>query len=140
MTVMRNRYATSPNRRTKKTTIEEYEANEFISDTLKSIIKGVKDSQDFAKEHGARINPHVGKWDVEKSLTTYYGKEEGARGISTIDFDIAVTASNSQESGGEGGINVFSVKLGGKLSDAEKNETVSRIKFSLNVVLPNVTP
>lgn len=114
--------------------------DEFITDTLKSIIKGVKDSQEFAQENGARVNPHIGNWDKTKILTTYYGREEGARVISTIDFDIAVTASNSQETGGEGGINVFSVKLGGKLTDAEKNETVSRIKFSLNVTLPNVAP
>jgi hypothetical protein len=114
--------------------------DEFITDTLKSIIKGVKDSQDFAHENGARINPHIGSWDYNKVFTTYYGGEEGARVVSTIDFDIAVTASNSQETGGQGGINVFSVKLGGKMIDAEKNETVSRIKFNLNVVFPNVNP
>lgn len=114
--------------------------DEFITDTLKSIIKGVKDSQEFAQENGARINPYIDSWDQNKMLTTYYGKEEGARAISAIDFDIAVTASNSQETGGEGGINVYSLKLGGKATDLEKNETVSRIKFSLNVVLPNVKP
>lgn len=116
------------------------ELDKFISNSLKSIIKGIKESQDFAKENGARINPHIGKWDYEKIQTTYYGKEEGARVISKIDFDIAVTTSSSQETGGEGGINVYSLKLGGKLSDKEINESISRIKFSLNVVLPNVEP
>ena len=73
-------------------------------------------------------------------LTTYYGKEEGARAVSTIDFDIAVTTSNEQEAGGHGGINVLSVKIGGKLSDKDREETMSRIKFSINVALPNVKP
>lgn len=114
--------------------------DEFITDSLKSIVKGIKDSQEFANENGARINPHVGKWDFDKNQTTYYGKEEGARAITKIDFDIAVTTSSAQETGGEGGINVYSIKLGGKMSDTEKNESVSRIKFSVNVSLPNVEP
>ena len=114
--------------------------DEFISDSLQSIIKGINDSQDFALENGARINPHVGKWDENKMLTTYYGKEEGTRAVSQIDFDIAVTTSSTKETGGEGGINVYSVKLGGKLSDKDANETVSRIKFSLNVAFPNMKP
>ncbi|MBU2527236.1 MAG: hypothetical protein KKC03_11610 [Bacteroidetes bacterium] len=116
------------------------ELDKFISKSLKSIIKGIKDSQDFANENGARINPHVGKWDFDKNETTYFGNEEGARAVSKIDFDVAVTISNSQETGGEGGINVYSLKLGGKLSDTEINESVSRIKFSLNVALPNSKP
>ena len=116
------------------------ELDKFISNSLKSIIKGINDSQDFAVENGARINPYIDKWDFDKTMTTFYGREDGARAISKIDFDIAVTASNTQETGGEGGINVYSLKLGGKLSDTEKNESISRIKFSLNVVLPNIKP
>jgi hypothetical protein len=116
------------------------ELDKFISNTLKSIIKGIKESQDFANENGARINPYVGKWDFEKSPTVYYKNQDEARAVSKIDFDIAVTTSNTQETGGEGGINVYTLKLGGKLSDKEINESISRIKFSLNVVLPNVEP
>lgn len=114
--------------------------DKFISNSLKSIIKGIKESQDFAVENGARINPYVGNWDVEKQLTTYYKNQDGARAVSKIEFDIAVTTTSSQETGGEGGINVYSLKIGGKLSDKEIKESVSRIKFNLNVVLPNTEP
>ena len=112
----------------------------FITETLKSLIKGVKDAQDFANDNGARINPHIGKHDFDKFPTTYFGNEEGARSLQTIDFDIAVTTSSQQETGGHGGINVLSVKIGGQLSDKDINESVSRIKFSINVALPNVKP
>lgn len=111
---------------------------EFITDSLKSIIKGIKESQEFAKANGAGINPEIGKWDFNKAMTTYDGNKDGARAISTIDFDIAVTTSNTKESGGESGINVYSLKLGGKLSDTDKNESVSRIKFTVNVAFPYV--
>ena len=116
------------------------ELDQFISKSLKSIIKGINESQEFAKENGARINPHIESFDQSKMLTTYYEKEDGARAITKIEFDIAVSASSSQEIGGSGGINVYSLKLGGKLSDLEKNESISRIQFSLNVVLPNTKP
>lgn len=112
----------------------------FITETLRAIIKGVKDAQEFAQENGARVNPHIGKWDFDKSTTTYFGNEEGARAVSTVDFDIAVTTSSEQETGGHGGINVLSLKVGGKLTDKDISETVSRIKFSINVALPNVNP
>lgn len=113
------------------------ELDKFISNSLKSIIKGIKETRDFAKENGAIINPYVEQWDYEKIRTTYYKNKDGAIEVSKIDYDIAVTTSNTQETGGEGGINVYSLKLGGKASDKEMNESVSRIKFSLNVVLPN---
>jgi hypothetical protein len=116
------------------------ELDKFISQTLNSIVKGIKDSEDFARENGARINPHVGKWDQDKISTTYFDKEEGAKAISRISFDIAVTAANEQEVGGQGGINVLSLKLGGKLSDKETEETVSRIQFNINVALPSSKP
>ncbi|QNK78180.1 hypothetical protein H7F37_03600 [Winogradskyella sp. PAMC22761] len=113
------------------------ELDKFISNSLKSLIKGIKDAQDFAKENEARINPHIGDWDFGREQTTYIKNKDGAVAVSKIDFDIAVAVSNTQETDGEGGINVYALKLGTKLSDIEKNETVSRIKFTLNVALPS---
>ena len=116
------------------------ELDKFITEALNAVVKGVKNSQDFAKENGARINPYVDKWDFDKTKTTYFGREEGARAISTIEFDIAISSSNEQENGIKGGINVMSVNFGGNLSDKDIKGTVSRIKFSIDVVLPNVKP
>ena len=117
------------------------ELDKFITETLKSVIKGIKESQEFAKENGARINPHLLSSSSSKNKPyTFYGKEEGARLVSEIDFDIAISSSNEQENGVKGGINVMSVNFGGNLSDKDVKGTVSRIKFSVNVVLPNVEP
>ena|SRR5256885_2815281 len=112
----------------------------FITETLKSIIKGVKNAQGFAQDNGARVNPHIGKHDVNKFATVYFGDEEGARFVSAVDFDIVVTTSSEKKAGGHGSIKVLSVKLGGKLTDKDNNETVSKIKFRVNLVLPNVKP
>lgn len=112
--------------------------DEFISETLKAIIKGVRDSQEFAHENGARVNP-IRKHEIN-TKTIYYKNEDGMRALTDIDFDIAVTASNQQGSGIDGGIKVFSVSLGGKLEDKNIHETVSRVKFNVGVVLPSVVP
>lgn len=114
--------------------------NEFVTETLNGIIKGIKDSQDYAKENGARLNPVVGNWDSGKVMTTYFKGEEYARLVSAVKFDIAVTAANEQESGGNAGIKVFAVSIGGKLTDKDTQQTVSRISFEVNVALPNVLP
>ena len=105
------------------------ELDTFITKTLNSIVKLIKDSQDFTSENGAIINPFVWKWDRDKIITVERKNND--------DF-IAVSTSNEQESGVKGGINVMSLNIGGNLSDKDLNETVSRIKFNINVVLPNI--
>lgn len=120
----------------------------FISNSLKAVIKGIADTKDYAIENGALINPYVGNWDLRKSEddpipiipTTYFGNQEGARRISKIKFDIAVTVSNSSEINGGGGINVHALKLGGNAKSTEEDASVSRIQFDLDLVLPNTDP
>ena len=113
---------------------------EFISNSLKSILKGIKDSQSDCKEDGALINPYIGKWDENKLDTQYIKNKEGARRVSRVNFDIAVSVSNSSETGGNAGINVYALNLSGKLTDKKNNETVSRIQFGVDIVFPAVDP
>ena len=112
--------------------------DEFISGTLKAIIKGVKDSQQFATDNGARVNPI--RFQSKETEFVFFNKEEGVRQLSKINFDIAVTVSNQSESGIGGGITVFAANLGGKKMDTEMNQTISRIKFDVDVALPHVKP
>ena len=59
------------------------------------------------------------------------------RPISKIDFDVAITVGSTDniEAGGKVGIQIFSAKLGG--NNENHTENVSRITFSIPVVLPN---
>lgn len=117
------------------------ELDVFISESLKAIIKGVKEVQEFARENGARINPHLEQDVLKKNVPyVFYEGEDGIRAITTVDFDVAVTLANEREKEGKGGINVLAMSIGGSLSDKDVNQTVSRIKFSVNVALPNVVP
>lgn len=106
----------------------------FISETLISIIKGVKSAQYFAKDNGARINPV--RFNAPDEQYVYFGKEEGKKPLSIISFDIAVSISKSDEDKVGGGIKVFAFDLTGKATSTNQNEVVSRIKFEIGAVLP----
>ncbi len=115
------------------------ELDVFVSESLKAIFKGTKEAQAFAKECGGRINPIRVPANTESYVNNivYFGKEDAARPYTVIEFDVAVSASSQQESGIKGGINVMSISLGGGNKAAQTNESVSRIKFLLGVVLPH---
>ena len=116
------------------------ELDEFISTTLKSIIKSINDSKDYAETNGAIINPIIMEMtndhDQKTSIWRKDGKD-GRRFLSKIDFDVAVSVSNEGESKIGGGLKVHVFNLGASNSESESNQTTSRIKFSLNVAFPH---
>lgn len=112
------------------------ELEKFISESIKSIIKGIADSKDFAIEYGARVNPEMQPQNIKQEMMILYKGENGGKTLTKLDFDIAVTATNESTSGGSGSINVFAAKVGGKLEGLEKVENISRLKFTLNICLP----
>lgn len=113
--------------------------DEFISETIKAITKGVKDSQQFVRDSGGRLNPirMQNRSDLSGRDNVFYGSEENARPLTLIEFDIAVTVSNQNESGVNGGITVLGINVGGKDASANSNQTVSRIKFTIGASLPH---
>lgn len=114
------------------------ELDEFISTTVKSIIKSINDSKEYAEANGAIINPIIMEhnYDAYHSIWRKDGKD-GRRGLTKIDFDVAVTASSEEGNKVGGGIKVQVFSLGASSTETEKNQTISRIKFSLDVALPH---
>jgi len=96
----------------------------FISETLKEIVDGVKDAQNYTKEHGAVINPDKG----------FIGSND--KPTQEVNFEVAVTTESA--SGAEGGIAVFTgvFGVGTKGKTANSDGTVSKIKFTVPIQLP----
>ncbi|WP_031445847.1 hypothetical protein [Arenibacter algicola] len=116
------------------------ELDQFITTTIKSIIKSVNDTKEFAESNGAIINPVIMERIEDHDLTTSIWRKDGKdgrRSLTNIDFDVAVTASNEEESKIGGGLKIQVLNLGASTSENLTNETTSRIKFSLNVALPH---
>ena len=59
------------------------------------------------------------------------GDPKGGDGY--VSFDVALSASNENKKGGEGGIKIAVVNLGGKAEHAVTESQVSRIKFVVGI-------
>jgi len=110
---------------------------DFVSETLLQIVNGVKDAQAKASE-GAIISPKVNcGTDVGAQLGYLWsGSMREGTFAQIVQFDVALTVTDSTEH--KAGIGVFggAVSLGASGKSAEGNNSVSRVKFSVPLVLP----
>jgi hypothetical protein len=94
------------------------ELREFVRATLLDVLNGVDD---------ARKDETVGA----RAGITWTGRTTSE--AAKVEFDVAVTAENTDAAKGNGGVKVavFSVGVSGEVSS--KNTTVSRIKFAVPI-------
>jgi len=106
---------------------------EFVHGALKDVVQGIQDAQ---KEEG------IGNYIAPEMIGSHQfpadsGVSHSSRFISTVmQFDVAVTAERGKTGGGSAGIRIAVVeaKLGGEAET--KDTTVSRIRFSVPVLMP----
>lgn len=105
------------------------ELNQFISETLKEIIKGVKDAQPFAKENGAIINPTT--FGVVSPTAIMNKDNEEMTSVQRVDFSLSLEQSFSAN--GKISIGVLDIgNVGGKYNNLKTNT----VNFSVLVTLP----
>jgi len=105
---------------------------DFISETLVQITEGVKAAQTKIAVSGAMINPK--EMAMDNSVPYWRGEKAGNYLVGqTIEFDIAVVAS--EEKNIKGGMGIVSV-LGYEANKENASSSVSRIKFSVPIFLP----
>lgn len=92
------------------------ELKEFVSQTLIQIIEGIK----IAQNHSTETNADIASGGV-------YEK---------IEFDVAVTTTDTTEARVGAGIFVAAVSLGAQAKGGVTNQTLSHIRFSVPMYLP----
>ncbi len=108
---------------------------EFVTQTLTQIIEGVRGAQTCGKDLSAEVNP-----DLQTSAELA-GKQGflGASGqyVPIVQFDVAITVTEG--TGTKGGIGVFAgaISLGSLGQSQNESSSVSRVKFSIPIRLPN---
>ena len=109
---------------------------EFISDTLTQIIRGVKKADEQAKvaNDGGRVNPAVMD-PGNKTRTAVFGNLYQT--TEMVEFDIALSVTNEKTGSGKVGI-LHIASVGGEASST--NMSVSRVKFKVPVALPQEAP
>ena len=107
------------------------ELKEFIKTAITDITEAVSELQEELK-NGTIVNPSLTQGEHGKSLVV----DNEVRMMERLYFDIAVTATEATELNGnaKAGISVFGAKVGAE--NKERTENVSRLTFSLPLVLP----
>ena len=105
---------------------------EFITETINQIIDGVAKSQIHAKESEAYVNVPIS----ERSNKSLFIDNESVPEAQIIEFDIGITTTDTKDLKGGMGIFVASFGVGYQGEKGSSGTEVSRIKFSIPVVLP----
>lgn len=109
------------------------ELREYITESLKQLIDGIVDAQEYAKSKGASINPQGLK--MLAGRLEIVGNSAYTEIPQIIEFDIAVTASEGGEA--KAGLGVFAVVGGGaQATMQDSNIKANRIRFSVPVMFP----
>ncbi|MBB5205379.1 hypothetical protein HNQ51_002698 [Inhella inkyongensis] len=105
---------------------------DFVKEVLTQIVDGVRDAQEA--NGGAFVVP---AGDGGHKYAEHPRFASSARIKSTIvDFDVAITAEDSDKAGAKAGVKVFSVQFGAEGEITSKNSTISRVQFAVPVLLP----
>ena len=108
------------------------ELNKFIQNTLKQIIEGVAESQAYAKEKGAVINP---------SRVSYH--KDGKNSFhddampQDVQFDVGLTSINTDGSNEGVGVFLGAIKLGKNNQESNQTSALTKVKFTVPLVLPS---
>lgn len=109
------------------------ELKEFIKTAITDITEAVSELQSEL-DNGAIVNPTLPNPIALKTLTV----DDEIRPIEQLAFDVAVTATEASgiDGSAKAGISIFGAKIGNESS--AKTENVSRLTFTVPVVLPVV--
>lgn len=108
------------------------ELKTFIKETIENIVDGVVESQTAIAKKGAEINPRKvqfrqnGEWNNYNSGMPH-----------SVEFDVGLTAID--KSGSTEGVGVFlgAISLGKKNDKGIEQTAVTKIKFTIPLVLPS---
>jgi hypothetical protein len=109
------------------------ELQEFITETLTQVIKGIKNSQEIAKKENAKISPSV-HW--AGNVTSFLKTNQGGELVSVIKFNISLSAHRDKKEGTKAGIFVTFAGISANLDEAKGNSSLSNIQFEIPVVWP----
>lgn len=94
--------------------------DQFIAETLASVVNGVSQAQSEVQEAGAKVNPYRGSADA----------------IQNIDFDVEISTAEGTATKGGLGVFVGPVAAGTQGQSDSSSSSVGRIRFKIPLELP----
>lgn len=110
------------------------ELKEFVMSTISQVIDAVEELNMRYEGKDAVVNPSGPHRLSGESLNM--DTKSGNRQVTEIEFDLTVSVEESKDAGGK--VNVLACVIGGDVSKshAEGNSSVSRVRFTVPVMLP----
>jgi hypothetical protein len=110
------------------------ELQQFISGSIKQIIDGIIEAQEYAASKKTRVNP-TSQINISnsKDITIDANTSEY---VQLIDFDLAITTSESDKAKVGAGIYVVGIGLGSQLQADISSGSISRLKFTVPIIPP----
>lgn len=106
---------------------------EFTKETIMLIVKGVNEANELLTDQNAYVTRNIERSSTGDSYIDRSGRNAHA---VNIEFDVAVTATEVNDTKGGGGIKVVQLfQAGMETSKSIENQSVSRIKYSIPLVL-----
>jgi hypothetical protein len=111
------------------------DVKDFVASTILQIMEGVASTQEAARALGGYVNPTASTF--VQAGGKHIGVTATGQAIYPIEFDIAVVVSGEGQVEAGGKLQVASIiSIGGKGKSTDKQETTSRVKFSVSVTMP----
>jgi hypothetical protein len=107
---------------------------DFVSETLRQIISGVKQAQAFAKDQGGQVVPPNMVFRTSEGVQLFDSRD--GTPIEQIQFDVAVTTTEGTSTKGGIGVFVGPLGLGSAGQSNASNQSLSRISFSVPIIFP----
>lgn len=111
------------------------ELREFVRQALCDISRGVLDAQEELAAYGVKVNPQAYA-SKNGALTRYTSKDYV---FQTVEFDIAITATQKDATGGGFAIAVVMASLKFGDGNEEQKSSISRIRFQIPLDIPHQT-
>lgn len=110
---------------------------EFVSETLVSIVEGVKEAQDRTQGLECFVNPGGLMRNTQNVADNQVWDNRTNNFAQQVVFDVAVTAEDTAKGGAK--VKVLSGILGGDIGGEKgnKNSVASRVQFTVPVLLPS---
>ena len=106
---------------------------EFTKQTLIQIVEGAASVNDELAVRGAYI-PYSNLRD--SNMASSVDEERISRVVINVNFDVAITTTDTEGSNGGGGLKVAGFfRVEGNAENKVENQTISRIKYTLPLVL-----
>ena len=114
------------------------ELNDFVRETLLSIINGVKEAQEASSGTGAIISPSGLRYNTQ--LLRDQGYTEAGEVTQTIAFDLAVTVKKGKATQGKIGVLSGVLNLASQGQSSRQNDQTNRVQFTIPLLLPPCDP